>query len=224
MLHSILIAGGNEEERFKKALSLRQQLNSETLKPLNPLTVNNDPDFIILDSETSIGIKQIRELKIKVNLKPFQNPYKIALLARAERLTLPAQNALLKLLEEPPAQTMIILDSASADSLLPTIQSRCQLIQLPSKTQIDFSQEELANTIQFITNLIKKGAGERLLLIQPSLKDRETAIEFCQKAMLALHPRLTQFVKLVKSLQNSLSLMQQNVNTKLVMENMVLSW
>jgi DNA polymerase III delta prime subunit len=223
LFHAILITGGEEQERYQKALDLCRQFNQEANFSANHLI--NNPDFFLLKpKQLSVGIDQIKALKLKLSRKPFQSPYKIVLILQAEKLTLAAQNALLKLLEEPPSQTLIFLTTASPAALLPTIQSRCQLIRLPAKAAKSFKKEDLDQIAKLLRSLIKKGTGERLLLIQPYLQNRETAIEFCQKAILSLHPDLNQFHHLIKGLQKSLNLLQQNLNPKLVMENLILSW
>ena len=60
--------------------------------------------------------------------KPFVAPLRVALLANAERMTEAAQNCLLKTLEEPPPNTVLVLTTAYPDHLLPTCLSRCQLV------------------------------------------------------------------------------------------------
>ncbi len=72
-----------------------------------------------------IKIGQVRKLLERLSLKALTARRKIAVLVRAERMNVAAQNALLKTLEEPPPDTTLILVSAAPDSLLPTIRSRC---------------------------------------------------------------------------------------------------
>src|SRR5205807_9450761 len=65
-----------------------------------------------------------------LSLKPFVAPARVAVLANAERMTEAAQNCLLKTLEEPPPNTVLVLTTAYPDHLLPTCLSRCQLLPL----------------------------------------------------------------------------------------------
>jgi len=82
----------------------------------------------------SIGIEQIRELisffRLKVPGKAAIR--RVAIIQDADRMGVDAQNALLKLLEEPPADSVLILTSSHPDQLLQTIRSRTQLLQLPA--------------------------------------------------------------------------------------------
>jgi DNA polymerase-3 subunit delta' len=80
--------------------------------------------------EAILKIDQIRELQRSAALAPIESPYKIFILREIERANLPAANALLKTLEEPPTQVVLLLTSARPHALLPTIVSRCQLLAL----------------------------------------------------------------------------------------------
>lgn len=88
----------------------------------------NHPDIIHITHEkpNSIGIEDIRSQLIDdVAIKPYCSSYKIYIISEAEKLTLQAQNALLKTIEEPPVYAVILLLTNNMDALLPTITSRC---------------------------------------------------------------------------------------------------
>ena len=93
----------------------------------------NQPDIITLVHEkpTSISVDEIREqLNGDILIKPYSSPYKIYIVPEADLMTVQAQNALLKTLEEPPEYAVIFLLTENADSLLPTIRSRCVMLKL----------------------------------------------------------------------------------------------
>lgn len=93
----------------------------------------NHPDIISVTHEkpNSIGIEERRKQLIDdVAIKPYTGPYKIYLVNDAHKLTLQAQNALLKTIEEPPSYAVIILLTDNMDALLPTITSRCVTLGL----------------------------------------------------------------------------------------------
>ena len=71
----------------------------------------------------------VRYFQRRVALKPFQARWKIGIFVDADSMEGPAENALLKTLEEPPARTVIVLLSARPESLLPTTLSRCQAVR-----------------------------------------------------------------------------------------------
>jgi DNA polymerase-3 subunit delta' len=77
----------------------------------------------------SIGIEQIREIVEKVSKHPFSGPRSVVAVMEAHMATIEAQNAFLKILEEPPGATVMILVTERADLLLPTIISRCSEIR-----------------------------------------------------------------------------------------------
>ena len=93
----------------------------------------NHPDIIMVNHEKSgtISIDEIREQVIHdVAVKPYCSPHKIYIIPDAEMMTVQAQNALLKTIEEPPEYAVIILLTSNIDALLPTIQSRCIRLDL----------------------------------------------------------------------------------------------
>src|SRR5579872_4392002 len=87
-------------------------------------------DIQTLAEEGSIGIEIVRKLQETTFLKPYKGNEKITIIKHAENLTIEAQNALLKLLEEPPIFVYIFLCSTTDDVFLPTVLSRCKLIKL----------------------------------------------------------------------------------------------
>jgi DNA polymerase-3 subunit delta' len=93
----------------------------------------NHPDLHIVASEhvgASLKIDQVRELEHTLNLTPVEGRYQVAILRRFEEATISAANALLKTLEEPSAQVVLVVLAREADLLLPTIVSRCQHVPL----------------------------------------------------------------------------------------------
>ena len=87
----------------------------------------NHPDLHILEPDgSSIKIEQIRAFQRELNLKPLEAPRKICLIEQADAMTVGAANALLKTLEEPRGDTLLMLLSAQPNRLLETIRSRCQ--------------------------------------------------------------------------------------------------
>ena len=103
----------------------------------------NHPDIIYVKHEkpNTISIDEIREQLINdVMIKPYSSPYKIYIIDEAQKLTLQAQNALLKTIEEPPAYAVILLLANNADRLLPTILSRCVRLNLKAVRDQDIRE------------------------------------------------------------------------------------
>lgn len=130
--HALLIVGPSMVGRRTLAEALiRSFLSAE-----GPLDLH--PDFVRLERETdaktgkeksAIGIEQVRDLRERLGLSSFSGR-KAALVEEADRLPAGSANALLKTLEEPRGDTLIILRAARVDAVPATIASRCQVIRL----------------------------------------------------------------------------------------------
>lgn len=99
---------------------------------------NAHPDFITIDDpeKKTVPVDLIREARADMYIQPNESDYKIYLFPRAQDMGLPGQNALLKVLEEPPRYGVFILLTDNPNKLLPTVRSRCtelKLTALPEK-------------------------------------------------------------------------------------------
>jgi DNA polymerase-3 subunit delta' len=91
----------------------------------------NHPDVRIIEAVNgTIKIDQIRSMQREVTLSPHEGLWKVYIIRQMERATTEAANCLLKTLEEPPAQVILMLTASDMDQLLPTIISRCQVLNL----------------------------------------------------------------------------------------------
>ena len=134
--HAYLLNGElrSGKEYIAKIFAAALQCNHETDKPCQNCPScakafsGNHPDIIFVTHEkpNTIGVEDIRsKINNDIGIKPYHGPYKIYIMNEAEKMTVQAQNALLKTLEEPPAYAVIILLTCSTEALLPTIISRC---------------------------------------------------------------------------------------------------
>jgi DNA polymerase-3 subunit delta' len=105
---------------------------------------HNHPDVRVvslLPKKNEISIEQVRVLEKELSYRAFSGGKKVAIIDPAPLMNLPAQNALLKTLEEPPAGSLLILIAASAGGLLPTLLSRCLRLSfapLPARAVVDY--------------------------------------------------------------------------------------
>ncbi|MGH0038037.1 MAG: hypothetical protein ACQGVK_23655 [Myxococcota bacterium] len=102
--------------------------------------IGDHPDLIWVErgpGDTRVRIGQVRAIQAALRLGANEGGWRVAVVADAEWLNQESQNALLRLLEEPPPQTCLILVSASAAGLLATIRSRCQRVRFPVPTPRD---------------------------------------------------------------------------------------
>lgn len=100
----------------------------------------NHPDLIYVTHEkpASVGVDDIRDqVTDTIQIRPYNGSYKIYIIDESEKMTIQAQNALLKTIEEPPAYAVILLLTTNPDAFLPTIISRCvQLKMKPLKDSV----------------------------------------------------------------------------------------
>ncbi len=119
------------------------------------------PDYVYVarqPNRSDLLIEQVRDLIDRLGVRPSRGPRRIAIVDDAETLNLPAQNALLKTLEEPPGYTMIILVTASERALLDTVRSRMRPVRFGPLTVA-----EIAGVLQGRAKL----EAERALAIAP---------------------------------------------------------
>ena len=93
----------------------------------------NHPDIITVthDKPNTISVDDIRtQVNNTVDIKPYQGPYKVYIIPQADMMTPQAQNAILKTIEEPPSYAVFLLLTENAETLLPTINSRCVMLKL----------------------------------------------------------------------------------------------
>ncbi len=112
-----------ENSKSKPCLSCSSCISFET---------GNNPDFFFIESDKkSLGVSDVRENIIKnLETKPFKYKYKVFIIKDAHNMTVQAQNAILKTIEEPPNFAIFILLSKNYNSFLPTILSRCVLFKI----------------------------------------------------------------------------------------------
>lgn len=110
----------------------------------------NQPDIIFVshDKPNTIGVEDIRaQINNDIAIKPYSSPRKVYIMNEGEKMTVQAQNALLKTLEEPPEYAVILILTANVDSLLPTILSRCVVLNMkpvPDNKVKKYLMEDLA--------------------------------------------------------------------------------
>ncbi|MBD5503337.1 MAG: DNA polymerase III subunit [Lachnospiraceae bacterium] len=111
---------------------------------------NNQPDIVYVSHEkpNTIGVEDIRsQINGDIGIKPYSSPRKIYIMNEGEKMTVQAQNALLKTLEEPPEYAVILILTTHVEALLPTILSRCVVLNMkpvPDMLVKKYLMEELA--------------------------------------------------------------------------------
>ena len=89
--------------------------------------LDNHPDIIVIGPDgRSIKNEQVKSIQTEMHLKPYESRRKVFIIDSADTMTPQAQNSLLKVLEDPPSSSLVILVSSNPAGLLPTVKSRCQ--------------------------------------------------------------------------------------------------
>ncbi len=133
--HSFLFTGMDGVGKQRTALTLAKVVNCENgaagdccdrCVSCRKAASGNHPDINTIERDGPfIKIEQIRALKQRLRFKPLEGRYRVTIINNAQNMKIEAANALLKVLEEPPAENLIILTAYEITSLLPTIVSRC---------------------------------------------------------------------------------------------------
>ncbi len=150
----------------------------------------NHPDIIFIapeEGKKSITVNQIRDLKDSAYIKPHQALSKVFIIDYADTLNANSQNALLKVLEEPPESTVFILITESKASLLPTVISRCVSLSL-NVPSFDEGFEYLSSLNEFNNEDIKDAMFKANNNIGKALQflkgDGDTKIALCANEFL----------------------------------------
>ncbi|MFH0878226.1 MAG: DNA polymerase III subunit [Lentisphaerota bacterium] len=138
--HAYIVAGAPRGDALALAESLLRLLFCEhQTKPCGEcpscrrVTSHEHPDILWVEPEKKsriLSVDQIRDLNLFIGKTAYSGSWKAGVLICADRLNESSANAFLKTLEEPPANSLLLLLTDSPQSLLPTIQSRCQRIVL----------------------------------------------------------------------------------------------
>lgn len=207
---SILIISSSTPAIQKKITSVCQKLQN----PFHP----NNPDILKI-GESSWTIKDIRQLKHFFSQKPFSHANKIAIIFNADKMGPPAQNALLKTLEEPGPNNFLILTTAKPQALLPTILSRCQSLRLRQPQTTPITKSLIPITADPVKNLaIATSTSTDKNAILPLLK-QELHI---QQQILIQQPTSTTAKKITK-LIHTLRLINHNVDPRSALDYYMLS-
>jgi len=227
---SFIVVSTNKNKRDEYIAHFCDEKQIDTFDRTN-LTLETS----VKQNTQSIGIEDIKQMQKKIFLKPIKSEMKAVIVDDAQLLTHEAQNALLKVLEEPPAHTMLFLSTDSKETLLPTILSRCHIVELET-VGTKLTDKELADYNDFIERLNNLSVGERLKKAEMLAKDKDKAIIWIGKLILVLREKLLessnnetasnasdamqQFSNRIKSFQALHTLLKTtNVNPRFAIEN-----
>jgi DNA polymerase-3 subunit delta' len=192
---SLLLAGPEGVGKHAIAVALAQAINCPaqrdgdgcgTCSVCSRIARGQFSDVVVVDTggEASIKIRHVRERVLeRIGYRPFEGTRRVVIIDPADALTLEAQDALLKTLEEPPPSATIVLVTAYPDTLLPTIQSRCRRLRVGPLSEVDVARvlverAGIATTVARTLAAASGGSVTRALAVQGGEfeADREAAL------------------------------------------------
>lgn len=224
-MHAFLYIGQSEPERTRAIENALDTLGIASY------------DRIVLKAtdKPSIGVSEARVFMHQLQLAP-QSPNGIAaIIPEADTLTMEAQQALLKTIEEPPPHVRLYFGSPSEASLLPTIVSRCQKITIQAAvTQSD--QKNISFYNDAIHTLMTTSPGKRIAYIQSIGKTKDDAKIWMDNAIMACYtalnntenthtndPKRTQNTAIIHALLDAKRLTANNINPFQILEHVFLT-
>ncbi|MFV1964910.1 MAG: DNA polymerase III subunit gamma/tau [Pirellulaceae bacterium] len=196
--HAYLFTGARGIGKTSTARILAKALNcvqGPTPTPCNECDIcrsvasGEDVDVLEIDGASNRGIDEIRQLRSNVNIRPSRARYKVYIIDEVHMLTVPAFNALLKTLEEPPAHVKFIFCTTDADKVPVTVLSRCQRFDFPP-----VEPRRIAERLRFILDEENVPADDEALQLLArrsggSMRDSQSLLEqqlsFCGEKITA---------------------------------------
>jgi DNA polymerase III subunit delta' len=198
--HAYLITGVGGIGKTKFARAFAQVVNClhPEIRPCRQcractlIEAGNYADVSIIEAEeSSLKIEQVRDMQRSLSLRPVEARYRVVILRHFHNATPQAMDALLKTLEEPPPYVMLLLTADTTDSILPTIKSRCQPINLRPLpvTQVRRGLEEFFETEPERAALLAQLSGGRVgwavnaVTDESLLESRKTRLDQLEAAL-----------------------------------------
>jgi hypothetical protein len=200
--HAYIIFGTLAEQDLAKILSV------------------GEPDMFRI-TESPIKISHIRSLSRWIQLKPHSSPRKMAIIYDMDNMTVEAGNALLKILEEPPPNSILVLQALKKEKILPTILSRCQIMRVLSKTVGNILPSYLApNQISKLSVKDRFNYANQIFQSEELPDILNNWERYFHEELLKNMPKLD----ILKHISESRDLLSTNSSVKLLVENLLLNF
>lgn len=222
-MQTILIIGGTAEAR---ETAIAEKMRVWEISPFDRIKP--------ADESLSIGIGVIRTFIKNISLAPHQGDHVAGTIIHGEKLTVEAQQALLKTLEEPPGHAYIIIGIPNKSFLLPTIISRCMCVYLQEKSlPVEPEQHEIR--MSQLRLVIASRPGQKIAAISSLGKSKENLANWIDNAIVTLRnevlknphaaePRETiAYTRLLHILIDTTKYQENNINLLMLLEHAFLS-
>jgi len=194
----------------KRVDVLQEELKSHKLKVAHA-------DVLYIDSEQKVGIEQSRNIKEFFQLMPFQAKGRAIVVEDISGITPEAQNALLKLLEEPPQEAIILLGTPYIHHLLPTVLSRVQVVHDSESAGQRVSESEDV----IVDKILTSNTEERFKIVEKTTDKKgllQNILKYTEKRI----ARDPSFYPIAKDILRAEEWGNANVNMRGVLEYLML--
>lgn len=178
--YSVILQTGDDQDQSSAVITYILSRQDLLLDQHKPLTSTSSQLRFFNQDQQGIGIDQARQLINECSFSGYDQNTRLIVLLHAQQMSLPAQNALLKVIEEPPSNTLIILVTSQPQALLATIHSRCIMAKatLPPTELIGQSPAISSLTIESLFNQLTQSAlsYSDIIEIAQTYKDRQLAL------------------------------------------------
>ncbi|GEM_PF-3478399 len=198
------------------------QVGKSKISELAPNITADNINLVGNKETASIGIDQIKEVILESSRSSLTGSVKAYIINEAHRLTEEAQSTLLKILEEPPADTIFVLTTNNLDLILPTVVSRCRVI-------LDNNTDDAIDDLEEVGQLLGSEPFERLESTgeQIDVKEMITQTQKYLQSRLRAHsnnPEETRTcIESLVLVENSRQMIEANVAKDAVWESLLLS-
>lgn len=216
--HGYIFFGETPEEQFEFSKKLANYLENRKWNLDNSLLI----DAMIVDGKKdSIGIDIVKEAINFLWLKPLKSEKKILIIDNAHKLTTEAQNAILKISEEPPKYSLIILILKNPEALVSALVSRFQKIYFSSDSKPSARHHPSLRLREnrLVDEFLRSNYRERKEIIKAIIEDSETTADFVKSLIIELKKDPVKNYSALKALLGRWKLINQyHVNKKLQLE------
>ncbi|MBI2019135.1 hypothetical protein HYS95_00510 [Candidatus Daviesbacteria bacterium] len=172
----------------------------------------NHPDTLYFKAGEKLGIAEARKIKEHFSLKPYSAKGRSVIIEDISVMTLEAQNALLKTIEELPANGQFLMRANSDTTILPTILSRCEIVRVKGL------ESRVMNNSKDIEKLLKATPEQRFEVVEKT-KNRE---ELLQNLIAYFRNHITDYPDFANKLLEAEKWVKQNVNIRAILEYLML--
>lgn len=219
---------GNEVKKREETAKIAKSFNINLSKISPDIFIISPLKNLPRRRAGSISINEIRELKKHIFQKPVKDKFKFVIIEQAEKLTTEAQNALLKIFEEPPSHAVIVLEAKNKSQILETIQSRAII----KRVYDDKFQHDDINLLEEndISSLLEKIAkvenpsdwlDNQMILLYQQLKTNLRAN--LPAGRQGPHHSSALISAIIERCAETKSMIESNINPKFALANLIFS-